>query len=209
MKTMIVTLRLSDKLDGRTRERCPDVVASIDGTEVAAIRTDVEQPELPLGDGEIDVLEIGDDALSRVMDEQAWMTEFARVIAAGGELRLTLPASGPLAWLDTMNAYRYLADISKRGHAPDAALPTGWNRHYSPEAITSLLRDAGFANVSIRHACYAPDEVAFLGTMIWRNWIGGERGTERETFPRLARRTPGARRFPIGTTWSITARKSR
>lgn len=206
---MIITLRISNNLDGRTRERCPDLVASIDGVEIAAIRTDFEQPRLPLQDGEIDLVEIRDDALSRVMDEEAWVAEFARVIAAGGEMRFTLPASGPLAWLDTMNAYRYIADISKRGHAPDAALPTGWNRHYSPENITSLISGAGFANVSVKKACYVLDEVAFLANLIWRNWIRGERSAERELFPRYSRRTPGTRRFPIATTWSVTARKPR
>jgi hypothetical protein len=209
MKTMIVTLRLSTNLDGRTRERCPDVVSFVDGVEIASIRTDVEQPQLPLGDSEIDMLEIRDDALSRVMDEEAWMAELARVIAAGGEIRLTLPASGAFAWLDTMNMYRYIADISKRGHAPDAALPTGWNRHYSPENIAALLGDVGFANISVQRACYALDEVAFLGTMMWRNWIRSERSAELDTYPKLARRTPGAYRFPIGTTWSIAARKPR
>jgi hypothetical protein len=209
MKTMIVNLRLSTNLDGRTRERCPDVVMSVDSTEVASIRTDVEQPQLPVRDGEIDVLEIRDDALSRVMDEEAWMAELARVIPADGEMRLTLPASGALAWLDTMNLYRYIADISKRGHAPDASLPTGWNRHYSPEDIARLLRVAGFEDTRIQRSWYAGDELAFLGTMMWRNWIRGERRAELETYPKFAHRTPGARRFPIGTTWSITARKPR
>lgn len=209
MKTMIVTLRLSTNLDGRVRERCPDVVATIDEVEAASIRTDVEKPQLPVQDGEIDVIDIRDDALSRVMDEEAWMAELARVIAPGGEMRLTLPASGALAWLDTMNMYRYIADISKRGHAPDAALPTGWNRHYSPEDIATLLGDAGFANVAIQRSCYALDEIAFLGTMMWRNWIRGERGAELETFAKFAHRTPDTHRFPIGTTWSITARKPR
>lgn len=207
MKTMIATLRLSTNLDGRTRERCPDVVVSIDGAEIAAIRTDVEQPRLPLADGELGLVKIQDDALSRVMDEEAWVAEFARVIAAGGEMRLSLPASGPLAWLDTMNAYRYIADISKRGHAPDAALPTGWNRHYSPGNITALLAGAGFANVSIQRSCYAHKEMAFLATMMWRNWIRGERTAEQEAFPRFASRIPGTHRFPLVTTWSITARK--
>lgn len=209
MKTMIVTLRLSPNLNGRTRQRCPDVVASIDGVEIAAIRTDVEKPRWPLQNGEVDLVDIQDDALSRVIDEEAWLAEFARVIAAGGQIRLTLPASGALAWLDTMNAYRYIADISKRGQAPDAALPTGWNRHYSPENISSLLTGAGLAHVSVQRTSYALEEVAFLTTMLWRNWIRGEREAEREAFPRFARRTAGQRHSPAGTTWSITASKLR
>ncbi len=206
---MIVTLRLSTNLDGRTRERCPDLVLSVDGNEVASVRSDVEQPHLPTGDGEIDLVEFQDDALSRVMDEEAWMAELKRVVAPGGNVRLTLPASGALAWLDTMNLYRYIADISKRGHAPDAALPTGWNRHYSPEDVTRLLADAGFENVSIRRSCYVSEVIGFLGSMLWRNWVRGDRRTELEVFPRFARRTPGERRFPIGTTWSVSARKPR
>lgn len=209
MKTMIVTLRLSTNRDGRTRERCPDVVFAVDGDELAAIRSDVEQPSVPLADGAVDALEIHTDALSRVMDEEAWLAEIARLTAPGSELRLTLPASGALAWLDSMNMYRYIADISKRGDAPDAALPTGWNRHYSPQDIHALLEGAGFADVVVERTCYALDEVAFLGMMLWRNWVRGDRSAERDLFPRLAKRTPDTHRFPLGTTWSITARKRR
>lgn len=207
MKTMIATLRLSQNLDGRTRERCPEVVFSVNDDEVAGIRSDVEQPTLPVRDAEFDVLEIRDDALSRVMDEPAWVAELARVITPGGELRLTLPASGLLAWLDALNLFRYAVDIGKRGDAPDAALPTGWNRHYTRDNVRRLLDAAGFVDIRIQDANYADREIRLLAVLMVRNWIGGDREAELEAYPRFGDRTPRERRFPIATTWSISARK--
>lgn len=204
---MIATLRLSHNLDGRTRERCPEVVFSVDDDEVASIRTDVEQPQLPVLDGELGLLEIRDDALSRVMDEPAWVTELARVIAPGGELRLTLPASGLLAWVDALNLYRYAVDIGKRGDAPDATLPTGWNRHYTHDNVRHLLDEAGFVDIQVHAANYTDREIGLLATLVLRNWVGGDREAEVEAFPRFGGRIPRERRFPIATTWSISARK--
>lgn len=207
MKTLIATLRLSEKLQGRTRERCPDVLFTHGGEMIATLRTDVEQPHIPLPDCSVGLIEIRDDALSRVIDEAAWLAELARIVASDGELLFTLPSSGMLAWLDTMNIYRYAVDLAKRGDQPDAALPTGWNRHYSPEDVRLLLDDAGFADVRIQRCCYAGDETVLFATMMWRNWILGDREAEREHVPKYGRRIPGKRRFPIGTTWSISARK--
>lgn len=207
MKTLIAQLKLSPNLQGRTRERCPNVVWMINGKEVAAIRTDVEHPALPLTNGDVDRIEILDDALSRVMDEAAWLAECQRVLAVDGEIRFTLPASGALAWLDTMNMYRYTVDIGKRGDQPDAALPTGWNRHYSPEDISLLLHDAGFVGVHLQSANFAANEVLLFTGLVRKNWIGGDRKAESEMFPRYGRRAFGKHRSPIRTTWSISARK--
>ncbi len=206
MKTLIAHLELSPNLQGRTRERCPNVVWMVDGEEVAAIRTDVERPTLPLADGDVHLIEIQDDALSRVMDEAAWLAECQRVLAVDGEIRFTLPASGPLAWLDTMNMYRYAVDIGKRGDQPDAALPTGWNRHYSLEDISLLLHDAGFDAMHLHSANYAANEVLLFMRLVWRNWIGGDRKAESEVFPGYGRRVFGTHRSPIRTTWNVSAR---
>ena len=209
MKTLIASLKLSHNTSARTRERCPDVLFELDGEVVASIRTDTERPSLPFDDGEIDLIEIRDDAISRVIDEATWLAEIGRVLATGGGLRLTLPAAGALAWLDTMNIYRYMVDIGKRGDEPNASLPTGWNRHYPQADARSLLRDAGFERIKLQSANYADREIGLLATLFWRNWIKGAQSVELEVYPRYGSRIPGARRFPIPTTWSITAVKQR
>lgn len=209
MKKLIATLRLSKNTSERTRNRCPDVVFSINGEEVIAIRTDTEEPRLPFVDGELGHIEIRDDAISRVIDEATWLNEISRVLAPSGEFRLTLPIEGPLAWLDTMNIYRYMVDIGKRGDEPDASLPTGWNRHYPRSGVSILLEDAGFGDIRMRQANYADREIGLLATLLWRNWIKGNRHAEHEAYPRFGSRRPGRRLFPLGTTWSITARKQR
>lgn len=207
MKTLIATLELSESTSGRTRERCPSVVFSCGGTEIVAIRTDTEQPELPIASESITAIDIHDDVLSRVIDELAWLREIDRVLSPNGELRLTLPADGRLAWLDAMNVYRYMVDIGKRGHAPDAALPTGWNRHYPRASVTSMLEEAGFSHIQISSANYADREIRMLAALVWRNWIRGIRSAEREAFAMFGARQPGKHFFPLHTTWSISAVK--
>lgn len=203
MKTIHAHLRLSTNLSKNTRDRCPDVVFLNDDEEITAIRTDTENPRLPIEDNSVDELILHDDALSRSIDEEVWLQEFARVIFPGGTLRLTLPASGMLAWVDTMNSYRYLTDISGRGHPPDAALPTGWNRHYTQVEIRRLLEGAGFKLPEIRSQNYAIDELRLLTGLLLHNWIKQDRLTESELFPRFGRRTPG-KRSVLTTTWDIT-----
>lgn len=184
------------------------MVFSIADAEVAAIRTDTEQPMLPMDDGEIGELVIHDDALSRVIDEEAWLREVARVLAPDGTLRFTLPAENWLAWLDTMNVHRYITDVSGRGHAPDAANPTGWNRHYTREHVIRLVTGAGLEAPKISGQNNAVQEARFLVRMLWRNWIRKDRGAELELFPRFGRRSPNGRSGLIATTWSVSARKS-
>lgn len=207
MKTLSARLELSRNLKGRARERCPNVVWTIDGESIATIRTDSELPTLPLADGEITQLEICDDALSRVIDEAAWLGECQRVLAVGGNIRLTLPASGPLAWLDGMNLYRYVVDISKRGDTPDSTLPTGWNRHYSREDVSLLLHDAGFEAVTFRPANYASQEGRMFAALVCKNFFGGDRRAEFEHFPRLGQRDCDRSPSLILTTRVISARK--
>lgn len=200
-------MRLSTNLTERTRDRCPDTVFCNDGVEVSAIRTDTEHPHLSVDDHSLEELSLHDDVLSRFIDEEAWLQEFARVLSPGGTLRFTVPATGLFAWLDTMNAYRYLADVSGRGHAPDAALPTGWNRHYSRNHIRTLLEATGFSSVHIRSQSYAIQEVRLLTGMLYENWIRQDRLAESRLFPELGKRDPNNDASLLTTTWSVTATK--
>ena len=202
-------LRLSTNLTDRTRDRCPDVVFSVDDDEIAVIRTDTERPQLPIDNEGLGELILHDDVLSRVIDEEAWLREFARILVPDGKLSFTLPAAGALAWLDTMNAYRYLADISGRGHAPDAALPTGWNRHYTRDHVRRLLDDAGFNTPNIHSQSYAMQEIRLLTGLLRDNWIKQDRLAESRLFPQFGQRNPNTRVSPFATTWRISTRKTR
>lgn len=207
MKTIHAHLRLSTNLKGSTPERCPDVVFTDNGKIVAEIRSDTRVPKLPIADDELGELVIHDDALSRVVDEEAWLHEIARLISPGGILHFTLPASGLLAWIDPMNAYRYLADISGRGHAPDAANPTGWNRHFSQKHIHRLLADAGFQAPEINGQNHALQELGLLVGLIRENWIRQDRAAEQALYPRFGKRNPHRASGWPTTTWSVSARK--
>lgn len=200
-------MQLSENYSDHTRDRCPSVVFTAEGQHLSAIRTDETEPELPLFARSVNKLVLYDDALSRSIDEEAWIAEFARVIEPGGHLHLTLPAEGPLGWMDAMNIYRYFADITKRGDAPDAALPTGWNRHYTREHARRLLHESGFEAVEVRRQSYVASELAMLAGFVGGNWIRGDRTAEARLFPKLGKRDPEKRSGILATTWSIIARK--
>ncbi|MCO5218565.1 MAG: hypothetical protein M9934_13540 [Thermomicrobiales bacterium] len=207
MTTLTAHLELSDSTSERTRERCPWVVFHQDDRELVRLRTDTEQPTLPFPDGNMESITLCDDILSRVIDEEAWLAELSRVLAAGGELRFTVPKTGPFAWLDAMDAHRYAVDIGKRGDPPDAALPTGWNRHYTGAELRALCAESGLRAVSLTTINYATHEARMIAGLLWKNWVRGDRDAERELWPQFGRRNSGDRPSLIGTTWSVRARK--
>lgn len=207
MTTLTAHLELSISASDRTRERCPWVVFQQDDRELVHLRTDDEHPALPCIDESVDEITLRDDVLSRVIDEEAWLAELSRVLASGGELRFTVPKTGSLAWLDAMDAHRYAVDIGKRGDPPDAALPTGWNRHYSDAELRGLCDEAGLTTMSLTSINYAMSEARMITGLLWRNWLRGDREAERDLWPRFGRRDPGDKPSLIGTTWSVVARK--
>jgi hypothetical protein len=77
--------------------------------------------------------------LEYVRDDVAFRDELTRLLAPGGRLSVSVPHQGPLAGLDSMNLYRYLVDISKRGRKPSEIAEIGWRRRYSLGDIQSLL----------------------------------------------------------------------
>lgn len=207
MKAMIAQLRLSTDLLGSTRAKCPSIIFTYGDEEITAIRTDDECAHLPLANSEIDEVILYDDLLSRVIDEEGWLHELARVLIPGGLLRLTLPADGTWAWLDAMNAYRYVVDTSKRGDPPDSTGPSGWNRHYSRQQVESLLIESGFEGIVIIPSNYVREEVGFLTGLLNDNWLRGERSAEQQLFLRFGRRNPRQKSRLLRTTWTISAYK--
>jgi hypothetical protein len=214
------SLRLNIELGTRihaidSRERCPNIrfieLAGHRHRDLGTIRTDVEKPRLNLPDKSLNEI-MADLAISRVIDEQAWLAELARMLVPGGTLTLTLPASGPLAWYDTLNTYRYMSDILKRGNPPDATYPTGWNRHYSEEDAAIMLCDAGFTDIRIERAGLGLAEMPQMAGLVIGNFLLQKRTTElrldplRRALERIDTRIPAPY---IGTTLTITAIRAR
>ena len=174
-------LELSQNLDGMPRERCPIIrftKTDASGREdVAIIRSDEDRPHIPLDDESVNTIDVG-DVLSRVIDEETWLAELARILTKGGYLCFTLPADGPLAWLDARNLYRYFVDILGRGDPPDDTLPTGWHRHYSDEDIRRLLNITGFRPCTMQRVGIGLPEAPQLVGLLVGNFLLGRRDTE-------------------------------
>lgn len=181
-----LSLQPSEILDGKTRDRCPSIICTTSGEEgnqlVDTIRTDVKTPHLNIDDQTVSLVD-ANDILSRVMDEQAWLRELHRVVIPGGHLSLTLPASGPLAWLDARNIYRYISDVTGRGDPPDTTLPTGWNRHYYDDEAKKLVVDAGFEILAFERTGIGLPEVPQLAGLLVGNFLLGRRNTEARMHP--------------------------
>lgn len=208
---LTVTLRPSPHLTDRSRARCPDLVFAADGREIAALRSDIDSPELPLADGAAGSL-TWLQGLDVVVDEAAWLAECARVLAPGAPLTIAVPAAGALAWLDTQNGYRYLVDILKRGDPPDLTRPTGWHRHYRDDALQTLLADAGFRVVRHDRAGLGLAELPLFAILLWQNVLAGERDAELRSASLRTRLQAIDRRLPapaIGWHLVTTATRAR
>jgi SAM-dependent methyltransferase len=178
--------------------------------EIGLIRTDEEKPHLDLDDESINTIDLG-DVLSRVMDEEAWLAEMHRVLTPGGYLCFTLPAGGPLAWLDARNVYRYLVDIVGRGDQPDDTLPTGWHRHYSDEDVRRLLEITGFELRAMQRVGIGIPEVPQLAGLLVGNFLLGRRDTEYRLRPLRVRTEAIDQELnvpKIGTTHYVLAVRS-
>ena len=205
---LVAHLELEQNLDARARDRCADAVFSLHGAEITRWRTDAEQPTLPLDSRTLDSIDIRDDAISRAIDEAAWLRELARVLVPQGTLRFTVPQTGPLAWLDAMNLHRYAVDIGKRGDEPNASRPTGWNRHYLRQDLTILCADAGLQIVTLRRTGHARDELRMTAGLFIENWVKGDATAEQWLFRRFGVRSPDDRTVLPGTTWAVTAKRA-
>jgi len=188
------TLRLAIALNETASRRSSDMMPTVrltvcdagDERIIGEIRTDEKTPRIAAADhafARADARNI----LSRVMDEGAWLAELRRVIAPGGQLVLTVPAGGPLAWLDAQNIYRYLTDITGRGTKPSATLPTGWHRHYHADEIRHLVENAGFSVQSIERTGVGLAEIPQLMGLVVGDYLLQRPETERRMHPNRAR----------------------
>lgn len=182
-----LTIELGDTEAPKTSDKTPAVRYCIEDNgrlrAGGSIRMDEEEPRIDAADDTI-ALVVAATVLSRVLDEHTWLVELKRVLRPGGEIWATVPAAGALAWLDAHNLYRYLTDITGRGNAPTATLPTGWNRHYYEDELRDLVEDAGLSVRSIERTGVGLAELPHLAGLVVGDYLLRRPRTEKALHPR-------------------------
>ena len=129
----------------------------------------------PFAAASYDVVILLDELALTVREEEA-LAEAARVLRGGGLLLLRVPATGPLAWLDGYNIYRYVWETTGRGRRLQEAAGTGWRRHYRRDDVRQLLRPH-FQVRAMTGTGVGLTEVVRLGLLlVWRWALGSSRG---------------------------------
>jgi SAM-dependent methyltransferase len=136
-----------------------------------------QPPEIswPFADALFDAVILLDELALTVREEEA-LAEAARVLRSDGVLLLRVPATGPLAWLDGYNIYRYVWDTTGRGRHLQESVGTSWRRHYSRDDVRKLLRPH-FRVRALTGAGIGLSEVVRTSLLlIWRWALGWQRG---------------------------------
>lgn len=117
------------------------------GAVLGEWRTDTAEPDLDVlrSCGYVALIDI----LEHVLDEEYWLATIRDLIVPAGTITIRVPAEGQLSWLDSLNMYRYIADLTGRGQEPRITHPTGWHRHYRRSDLVSLVERSGFTVGSV------------------------------------------------------------
>jgi len=166
-------------------------------TPSAKIGVDIVAPRLPYANARFATI-VALDVLEHVLDEECWLAELARITRPGGRLTLRVPATGPLSWLDALNIYRYVVEMSGRGRAPQQTQPIGWHRHYPRRDLTALLTAAGFRPLTARRAGTGMDEIPTLAGLMILDWLLGRRNAERTALRASAKLRRWDDKLPVG-----------
>ena len=129
----------------------------------------------PHPDASYDAVILLDQLALTVLEEEA-LVEAARVLRPGGILLLRVPAAGRLAWLDGYNAFRYIQEITHRGHGLPEAAGVSYRRHYRREDVQKLLQPH-FRVRAIRASGIGLSDSARLAlSLFWRWALQSRRG---------------------------------
>jgi SAM-dependent methyltransferase len=131
----------------------------------------------PFPDASHDAVVLLDELALTVREEEA-LAEAARVLRPGGTLLLRVPATGPLAWLDGYNAYRYVRDTTRRGRLLPEVKGIGWRRHYRRDDLRGLLAPH-FRVTAMRPSGIGLSDAVRMGLLLFWRWVlRSERGDE-------------------------------
>ncbi len=150
------------------------------------------------------------DVLEHVVDEEAWISCFAHLLAPGGSLTIRVPVEGPVAWLDALNLFRYVQDVTGLGKQPLETKMKGWHRHYRRTDLEEMLVRAGLAPVAVTLSGSPHHEIPYLGALAWGTIVRGDRKTELRAGARRKRAESGTdlpRLGPLSTKVTIRAIK--
>ena len=145
------------------------------------------------------------DQLALTVLEEEALAEAARVLRPGGILLLRVPAAGRLAWLDGYNAFRYIQEITHRGHGLPEAAGVSYRRHYRREDVQKLLQPH-FRVRAIRASGIGLSDSARLAlSLFWRWALQSRRGdTAIRRIPETLARLEG-RLAPAGRGYWLVA----
>ncbi len=209
------TLQTYDRIDFSTRTTNSRTTvlatATLGGERLHLDETDVGTPIPHLAADSISTSRIiAFDVLEHVVDEEAWIACFANLLAPGGELTIRVPVEGPLAWLDALNVFRYLQDVTGLGKQPLETKMKGWHRHYRPGDLTAMLTRAGLTPVEAARSGSPHHHIPHLAALAWGTIVRGDRETELRAGERRKQAesgTEGPRLGPLSTKFTVTATK--
>jgi SAM-dependent methyltransferase len=169
---------------------------------------------VPLPAGSIDQI-TAFDVVEHALDEPFMLAEFARLLKRGGRLDLRVPADGLTGWLDAVNAYQYLKDISgkgrRRAEAPLKQHPAGWHRHYRKADLLEMVTDAGFDIVSVDRTNPGLWEIPHFAKFFLGDFVQGDPDTEGRLTAWRRRSADRENRIPagpLGTRFTIVAHRT-
>jgi SAM-dependent methyltransferase len=110
------------------------------------------------------------DVLEHVTNERAVLAETARLLKPGETLVLTVPHSGLLAGLDSLNLFGRLVHATRRGLFPPGIAATGCHRHYAVDDLRALVRGA-FTLVRVRRTGFGVAELVHLPVLVLFRWL--------------------------------------
>ena len=116
------------------------------------------------------------DELAPTMLEEEALAEAARVLRPGGVLLLRVPAAGRLAWLDGYNTFRYIQEITHRGHRLPEVAGVGWRRHYHREDVGRLLQPHFRVRAMCASGIGLSDSARLALSLFWRWALQSRRG---------------------------------
>jgi SAM-dependent methyltransferase len=159
----------------------------------------------PQPDASYDAVILLDELALTVLEEEA-LAEAARVLRPGGMLLLRVPAAGRLAWLDGYTAFRYIQEITHRGHRLPESLGVSYRRHYRREDVRKLLQPHFRVRAMRASGIGLSDSARLALSLFWRWALQSPRGDGvirriPETLARLeGRLAPAGRGY-----WLVTA----